>query len=199
MTRPDASLPADYFETLYARDPDPWGFASRDYERDKYAATLAALPRPRYAAALEVGCSIGVLTRRLADRCDRLLALDAAEAPLAAARERVADAPWVEVRRARVPEDWPAGEGPFDLILLSEVLYYFDPGDLARVAARVGASLRPGGDAVLVHWLPETDYPLSGDAATALFLEAAAGSLRPLPERAARTDRYRLDVLRRDG
>ena len=36
------------------------------YEREKYDLTLAALPEARYASALEVGCSIGVLTHDLA-------------------------------------------------------------------------------------------------------------------------------------
>ena len=43
MSRPPNSLPADYFAAIYARDPDPWRFAESDYERAKYAATLAAL------------------------------------------------------------------------------------------------------------------------------------------------------------
>jgi len=65
-----ASLPPGYFDALYAASPDPWAFETSAYERAKYAATLDALPARRYRRALEVGCSIGVLTRQLADRCD---------------------------------------------------------------------------------------------------------------------------------
>ncbi|RYI86437.1 MAG: hypothetical protein EON47_22590, partial [Acetobacteraceae bacterium] len=79
------TLPATYFDALYAATPDPWAFASSDYEREKYAATLAALPRPHYARVLEIGCSIGVLTRMLAGRGDAVVALDVAETALAAA------------------------------------------------------------------------------------------------------------------
>nr|WP_207191585.1 SAM-dependent methyltransferase [Paracraurococcus ruber] len=184
-------MPRDYFEALYAADPDPWRFASSDYERAKYAATLAALPRPRYRRALEVGCSIGVLTAQLAARCDSLLAIDIAEAALAAARARCAGRPGLDFRRMAVPGDWP--EGSFDLILLSEVAYYLDATDLARLATRVAAALTPGGEALLVHWIGETDYPLSGDAATERFL-AAAG----LPViRQERASQYRLDLLHR--
>lgn len=189
-----ASLPAAYFEELYAGDPDPWNFAASDYERRKYAATLAALPRPRYASGFEPGCSIGVLTRQLAERCDRLLSVDAAEAPLAAARARNADAPWVEIRRARLPGDWPE-EGSFDLIMLSEVLYYLSREDLACVAGHVRRTLRPGGDVVLVHWLPETSYPLTGDAAVAAFLDGTSPWLRRIG--GDRQELYRLDVLTR--
>ena len=191
MSRHTASLPPDYFADQYASNPDPWGFATSDYERAKYAATLEALPKPRYAAILEVGCSIGVLTAALAPRCDALVGLDVAEAALAQARERCAGRPHVAFARTRVPGEWP--EGTFDLILLSEVVYYLDAGDVARLAARVRAALRPGGDCVLVHWTGETHYPLSGDDAAELFIREAAGFTRVVHQ--ARTDRYRLDVL----
>lgn len=193
MSRSDRSLPTSYFDDLYAGNPDPWGFESKPYEREKYAATLAALPRPHYAAALEIGCSIGVLTEQLAKRCDRLVALDAAEAPLARAQQRLAGQAHVEILRGRVPEEWP--EGHFDLILFSEVLYFFDEEDLKRVCTQVTRSLRPGGDVVLVHWLPETDFPLSGDEATERFIAGTADVLKPLV--ASRSEFYRMDTLRR--
>lgn len=187
------TLPTAFFDDFYAGNPDPWNFATSGYERDKYAATLAALPRARYASAFEVGCSIGVLTRRLAERCGRLLSIDAAEAPLSQARSRNADAPWVEIRRARVPEDWPRGQS-FDLILLSEVLYYFSREDLARLAKLVLETLQPGGDLALVHWLPATSYPMTGDEAVLAFTELAGDTLKPIGS--AREELYRLDVLR---
>lgn len=187
------SIPAAYFDDLYARDPDPWRFASSPYEREKYAATLAALPRAHYASVLEVGCSIGVLTRQLADRTDALLAIDLATDALEEARRRCADHPLVRFDRVRVPEQWPAGR--FDLILLSEVVYYLDRRDVAALAERVAASIAPGGDIVLVHWLGETHYPLSGDDAAEMFMASIAargvGSAG-----GSRTDDYRLDVLR---
>ena len=70
------SLDLGHFEKLYERNPDPWRFASSDYERMKYAATLEALPKERYARALDVGCSIGVFTAALAQRCDHLLGIE---------------------------------------------------------------------------------------------------------------------------
>ena len=79
------------------------------------------------------------------------------------------------------------------------MLYYFVPDDLSRVTERVLGALRPGGDAMLVHWLPYTDrdYPLNGDEAVRHFLAVAGSALRPLA--ATRTELYRLDVLRRAG
>lgn len=193
--RPAASLPASYFDAIYDRDGDPWRFRTSDYERAKYDATLAALPRPRYRRALEVGCSIGVLTRDLAGRCDSLLAVDAADKALAAARAACADRVNVAFARLRAPEEWPnGGEGAFDLIMLSEVVYYLDRADVARLAARVGGALAPGGDCLLVHWTGATDYPLSGDEAAECFIAAASGFADIT--RQERSGRYRLDLLR---
>jgi predicted TPR repeat methyltransferase len=188
MTGP-ASLPPAYFERLYAADRDPWRFASSAYEHAKYDATLAALPCRRFRSAFEVGCSIGVLTRRLASRCTTLLAVDVADVALVQARRRCARHPWVAIRHMHVPQDWP--EGRFDLILLSEMLYYLSCADLTRCAALTRASLARGGLVLLVHWTQPTDYPLSGDAASDAFI--AAVGLMPTLQRRAGT--YRLDLL----
>jgi SAM-dependent methyltransferase len=186
------TLPARYFVDLYASNPDPWHFTSSGYERDKYRATLAALPRPHYDRALEIGCSIGVFTRELGERCAELVALDIAPSAIAVARERCADRPQIGFVVGAVPGIWP--DGCFDLIVLSEVLYFLDRDDLARLVARVGQSLMPGGECVLVHWTGETDYPLSGDEAVDGFIAGASGFCRPLSHH--RTGQYRLDVLR---
>jgi hypothetical protein len=116
------TLKPEYFDAVYSADPDPWNFADSPYEQAKYALTLNAMPKPRYRSALEVGCSIGVLTRSLASRCDVVVAIDAARAPLVEARRRCADLPGVRFEQMFVPEQWP--DGLFELILLSEVVYY---------------------------------------------------------------------------
>jgi SAM-dependent methyltransferase len=188
---PAGSVSSDYFARAYAEDPDPWRFASSLYEAAKYQATLDALPRSRYARAFEVGCAIGVLTRRLADRADRLLAVDVAPAALAQARARLADRGHVEVRRMAVPGEWPGGR--FDLVVVSEVGYYLGAPDLARLRERCADAVGPGGHLVLVHWTGETDYPQTGDAVHEAF--RADGRWRPA--RAARRPAYRLDVLER--
>lgn len=171
MTR---SLPAGYFDELYARHPDPWRLAERWYEQRKYALTMAALPARRYRSAFEPGCSVGVLTALLATRCDRLLATDVSPVAVQAARRRVAGLPHVTVRRLAVPVDWPHRDGdrsrsgeqgsPFDLVVLSELGYYFGPHDLRDTLDAAVRSLEPGGDLVAAHWRhPVADYPLRGD------------------------------------
>lgn len=159
----DESLTSEFFDDFYrAGGEDPWGFESRWYEQRKRALTLAALPRRRFARALEVGCSSGVLAAELASRCDRLLALDLAEAALVRARERTTHLPGVRVERAAVPADWPDGE--FDLVVLSEVGYYCGSADLALLAGRAARSLAADGVLVACHWRHRVaEYPTSGD------------------------------------
>jgi trans-aconitate methyltransferase len=183
----------DYFETRYAASPDPWRVASSDYEAGKYAATLAALPAARYAAALDVGCAIGVFTRDLAARCDHLVGIDSSPTAVAAAVARCHDLPHVTLAVMQVPQQWP--EGCFDLIVLSEILYYLSDHDLTALARRVEASLAPGGTLLLVHWTGSDTGDSAGDSAVAVF-EAALGTAAQEVHR-GRTADYRLDVLAR--
>ncbi len=190
--KPDRSLQPDYFDRVYAARPDPWDFETSAYEAAKYDETLAALPQQRYRRGLEIGCSIGVLTERLARRCEHLLAVDVSAAALETARRRCERLPQVAFARLQVPDEFP--EGRFDLVLLSEVGYYWSRADLERAQDAIVSSLEPGGTLLLVHWTaPVHDYPLTGDDVHAAFL-ARAQPEGPLRHAAgARYPQYRLD------
>jgi LmbE family N-acetylglucosaminyl deacetylase/SAM-dependent methyltransferase len=157
---PQSSLGADYFDALYERHDDPWEFESRWYERRKRAITVASLPSERYGRALEIGCSIGVLSAALAEHCDDLLAVDLSRAAIETARSR-------DIENARFEVmDVAAGlpDGTFDLIVLSEVGYYLVLDDLTALLAQVTEHLSEGGVLVACHWRhPVADYPISGD------------------------------------
>jgi len=189
----EESLEGGYFDALYAGNPDPWGFQTRPYEASKYALTLATIPQRRPRHALELGCSIGVLSQRLGRRCERVLAVDVADAALAQARERCRDQPHVRFRRMQVPRQMP--DGIFDLILLSEMGYYLSRADLRALRQALLARLLPGGSLLLVHWRPEVaDYPLTGDEVHELFLESDS---RLRHRRAHRDEFFRLDLWER--
>ena len=146
---------------MYRDEVDPWGFSSREYERRKYALTIASLPRPRYRSAFEPGCSIGVLTELLAARCDDLLATDVVPGPVEQAQKRLERFKNVTVELRAIPEDWPAAM--FDLVMLSEIAYYFGESDLSCILALIAQSTEEGAHLVAVHWRGVTDYPLPGD------------------------------------
>jgi hypothetical protein len=149
---------------------------TRWYEERKYAISAAMLPRRRYGDAFEPGCSVGVLTGMLAGRCDRLLSCDIAPAAVKAAAEHTANFPNVTVENRAIPRDWPPGQ--FDLIVLSEFLYYFAGGDLDDVLDLAVAALRPTGALLAAHWRhPVAEYPRGGDEVHAA-LAARAGLAR---------------------
>ncbi|MGI8649819.1 MAG: class I SAM-dependent DNA methyltransferase [Rubrobacter sp.] len=198
MSEARKRLDRDYFERLYAEHPDPWGFETSDYESRKYGRTLAALGGRGFENALEVGCSIGVFTGLLAGRCEALLAVDASERAVEAARRRLTDERHVRVERATLPEETPEGDfdRKFDLIVASEVLYYLPEETMLATLGRLEDALSPGGLFVIVHWREETrTYPLQGDEVHRLVRENT--SLRHLRHEAE--PEYLLDVYKRDG
>lgn len=142
--------PGAYFEKMYRDTPDPWHLAERWYERRKYDLTMASLPLPRYHRAFEPACSVGELTVRLAERCDRVVACDRVESAVATARSRTSALPHVEVHAMTIPGQWPPGR--FDLVVLSELLYYFDTPTLRSVLDLAVDTLEPGGTLVTAHW-----------------------------------------------
>ncbi|MFE9425896.1 class I SAM-dependent DNA methyltransferase [Kitasatospora sp. NPDC006697] len=159
----EAGTPGDYFTRMYADHADPWQLADRWYEQRKYALTLAALPKPTYRSAFEPGCSVGVLSSLLAGRCRALLSCDREERALDQARARLAHLPHVRVEHRLLPDSWPRGS--FDLIVLSELLYYFTAAGTADLLDRTVRSLEPGGTLALVHWRhPVADHARSAEA-----------------------------------
>ncbi len=187
------TLGRDHFEALYRARSDPWRLASSDYERAKHAATLAALPRARYARAFEIGCATGVLTAELGRRCDDLLAVEPVASALQQASARNAGQPRIRFGGLFVPAQWP--DERFDLIVLSEVIDYLGAGDVAALADRVGDALDPGGDLIMVHWVGKKGATSAGDEASDRFIAVAADRLAVV--RQDRNRDYRLDLLRR--
>ena len=158
-------LGRDYFEGLYAESGDPWDFETSEYEQKKYARTLAVLGGRTFRRALEAGASIGVFTEMLASRCDELLAVDVSERAVAAARRRLTRRRHVRVERRTLPEEMP--HGPFDLIVASEVLYYFPREEMLTVLQGFERELARGGILLAVHWRRKTEtYPLQGTRCT---------------------------------
>jgi trans-aconitate methyltransferase len=152
----------EYFEALYGKSEDPWEFATSEYEKRKYGHTLAALEGRRVRRGLEAGCSIGVFTAMLAPYCDDLLAVDTSERAVELARERLSSSRHARVERRTLPEEAP--EGPFDLIVASEFLYYLTEDLMLATLRRFEQELAAGGSLLAVHMRKEIEiYPLQGD------------------------------------
>lgn len=168
----------DFFDDLYATNPDPWDFQTSPYEAAKYDATIAALEGRKFANTLEIGCSIGVLTQRLKTVTDHLLAIDVSATALASARGRNPD---VNFQRREIPEAYPPGE--FDLVVASEVLYYLDAPAFEDTVGHFAGTL------LAVHWRGPTErYPFTGDEVHHRLTDRFGA-----PAYSAWTDKYALD------
>lgn len=183
---------SEYFSALYAASDDPWGSASRWYERRKRALLLAGLPRERFAAAFEPGCGPGHLTVELGRRCDTVLAVDAASTAVALAAAATAGMPGISVQQLDVRRHWPAMT--FDLVVLSEIGYYF--ADLESLSDRLTAHLRGDAVVVLCHWRhPAVEHLQSAEAVHEAIRRRSR--LHPIAEH--REQDFLLDVLTVSG
>ena len=176
------------FERLYRDSSDPWDYCTSAYERDKYAATLAALPKRSHGLCLEVGCSIGVFTGLLAARSEHVVAIDFSLSALRLARRRLQGVPNVDLLRASFPEETPPGS--WDLIVCSEVLYYLPEPALAEAVGWIRTQLAYGSSVLAVSWRGVGhEEPLFGDEVH----DRLAMQLARWHALDARQDGYRLD------
>lgn len=158
------TVPGGNSSAVYRDSRDPWSLASPWYDQRKFDVTLAALPKARYRRAYHPGCSSGVLSARLAERCGELLSSDREPSAVAATAARLRGLPGTRAEVIDVPDEWP--EESFDLIVLSELLYRFDVPALGRLLERAAGSLVPGGNLVAVHWRhPEPEHLQTAEAA----------------------------------
>lgn len=183
-----------YFEQLYNKNRDPWNFVCSIYEKEKYHNSIATLGNKRFQSGFEIGCSIGVLTKMIAERCDCLLAVDVVETALTDAADRCKHAKHVSFENRQMPQDWPC-KVKFDLIVCSEILYFLSPEDISTLADRMSRSLIPGGNILLVNYTGKIQEPCNGDDAASIMITQTS-SFCSLSTH-LKSDGYRIDLLSR--
>ena len=139
----------DGFETMFRLDPDPWNYAASPFEAYKRGILLKACGNGIRGRGLELACANGETTRHLASICLSLLALDASPTAVQEARKRLEGLDRVSVRTALLPNQMPSGR--FDLIVVSELLYYMRLRDADRLVRKLAHAIVPGGRIVLLH------------------------------------------------
>lgn len=156
------------FDSIYARSDDPWSYETSAYEASKYRATIAALPDRPIRSALEMGCSIGVFTSMLAERCERVVAADFSPLAVERARARLGSRANVVLEQRDLRGSLP--DGPFDLVVCSEVLYYWQRADVESVLDAVEARLDADGAVVAVNWRgDDPEAPMRSDDVEAII------------------------------
>lgn len=157
----DTTTP-EFFEAKYQRDSDPWNFHSSEYEQRRYSSIISMLAGTIYRRAFEPGCSIGVLTAKLAPLCNELIAIDVAPTAVESAALLCSPYPHIDIRVGSLPASIP--DGSFDLILFSEIGYYFEELQLAAVGKLLVSRLENHGVLLAAHWLGHSDdHLLSGE------------------------------------
>ena len=200
------STPSSVFDETFRENPDPWGYTTQFNEISKFRATIRALPKVQFKNAFEIACAIGVLTEKLAPKCDRLLSVDYSEVGLAEARKRCSHLPQVRFKQMQIPQQFPTEK--FDLILFSEVGFFLTMADLLETKQKIIDGLLPGGYLLMVHYRSTAgDYfILDGETVHNTFVENSASSLKPLgdPRKkffmldlARHHKRYRMDLFQR--
>lgn len=140
--RPDAGGRVRREFDAIARLPET---GSWDHNTLYHPFLLRHLPG-RIGQALEVGCGTGTFARALADRAERVVALDFAPEMIAVAREQYSDRANLEFILADALEwDYPSGE--FDCVASIATLHHLP---FPEMLARFEHALRPGGVLLVV-------------------------------------------------
>ncbi len=168
-----ANYTESYFDALYNDNSDPWQYQTRWYEKRKRDMCLAVLPQVKYKNAIELGCGNGVFSALLAPRCQALITIDGNRQAVQLAEQRLADSSHVTVIQGVIPDALPTAKPAFDLIIISEILYYLSLNDIETVITWIQQNLAISGTLLCCHWRYEIDgFTMNGETAHQRLHEA---------------------------
>jgi SAM-dependent methyltransferase len=150
----------EYFDGLWGKG-DPWDIERAELTRREHDRLIELLDGRRYRRVLEIGCGAGVFTRRLSTIAETVVALDVA--PAAIERARALNlGPSTEFRVANVMDYDPHADGPWDLVVMSEMIYLlgwlYSFFDVAWLASQLFSATADGGRLLLAN--TRMDQPL---------------------------------------
>jgi SAM-dependent methyltransferase len=123
--------------------PNPWGTEGTDKDRVREDILLERLRRGRFTQLLDLGCGEGRLTNALSTLSAHTQAYDISERAVERARSRFPHIAFGVGDMLDVLTRPDVIDMPFDLVTVSEVLYYFQTDEERRLAlsrlARIGA------------------------------------------------------------
>src|SRR5690349_5920560 len=143
-----------FFEGLW-KHGDPWEFDSSEFENAKYQRQITMLGHQRYRNVLELGCGAGSFTRRLAKTADRVVGIDLSATAIERARQTGTENGSVEYRVANIMDFPIRDEGPWDLVVMSETIYYlgwlYSFFDVAWLVSELLAATHAGGRLLMAN------------------------------------------------
>jgi SAM-dependent methyltransferase len=142
-----ASTSATRWGPLWGARPDDWAF-SEEQQVPTYEAALRRVEIRPGSRVLDIGCGVGVFLGLVADRGAEVFGLDASEALLASARERLPNADL----RVGDMESLPYEDDTFDLV--TGFNSFFFATDMVAALREAGRVAKPGAPVVIQVWGP---------------------------------------------
>ncbi|WJW80162.1 SAM-dependent methyltransferase [Bartonella sp. TP] len=167
----------DRFDLLYENSFDPWDYLTSRYEEEKYLTSLKTLPKQNYNRILELGCSIGVFTDKLASMAKSVYAIDSSTLALKRAKHICSKHNNIHFIQTKIPYNMPKLlYKKFDLIILSEFLYYLTPEELQKLAYFIAQCLTSSAHLLLVSYSLPIDEQIQGPQAAEYFCSFLAAT-----------------------
>ena len=105
-------------DTFYS-DPDPWGYHSNSEDAKRRDVMLAAIPKRKYAATLDIGCGNGFITAHLPG--EKVIGVDISQKAVEYARRTATErTTYLAADLFQLRADTL---GTFDLIIVTGVFY----------------------------------------------------------------------------
>src|SRR5262245_38784652 len=167
---------ADRWGPFWGARPRDWA-ANEDQQQPTYEAALERVDLSPRDRVLDIGCGSGAFLRLAADRGARVSGLDASEALLAIARERV---PVADLRLGDM-QFLPFDDDSFDLV--TGFNSFFFAADMAAALGEAARVARPGAQVVIQVWgAPERCSLEAMKVAVTPFLPGAPPGARKPPD-----------------
>lgn len=147
-----------YYEEFYRKSKEPWNYSYRGaeiYRHRKIPEVLAQI-KPKFSRVLDIGCSLGQLTRNLGWISETLFGMDVSMIAVEQARKNCRH-PSNHFLLGGLPQ-LPFLNNSFDLIIASDAIHEFVPKE-NRVGAlsEIYSILREGGICLFSDYLKPAD------------------------------------------
>lgn len=167
---------AERWGPLWGARPADWAL-SEDQQTPGYEAALASVGLEENQLVLDIGCGVGAFLRLVAERGARPFGLDASEALIELARERVPNA---DLRIGEM-EALPYADDAFDLV--TGFTSFFFANDIVAALREAGRVAKPGAAVVVQVWGPHERRDLEAMMAIAHpYLPPRPAEAPPEPE-----------------
>jgi 2-polyprenyl-3-methyl-5-hydroxy-6-metoxy-1,4-benzoquinol methylase len=152
----------EFFDQLWSKG-DPWAIETSALTQREHTRLIELVEGRRYGRVLEIGCGAGAFTRRLATLADSVLAIDIAGAAIERARA-LDSRPTVEYRVGNVMDFRPRAEGPWDLIVMNEMICFlgwlYPFFNVAWLASELFGATSPRGRMLMANTMYGMEHPL---------------------------------------